>query len=76
MCQHAGYVVVRSSQPAMLNGHKGIAGVTVFSGQRECSQACNHIVKQLWKMSGALLVPQRRAVMFRPAICLCQPICN
>jgi hypothetical protein len=76
MDQHARCIALRPSQLAMRDGGAGVNGVTVLTGQCECAQASHYVVRQLRKMSGALLIAKMKVVEFRGGLCSRQPICD
>src|ERR1700733_2469175 len=76
MDQHARCIALRPSQLAMRDGGAGVDGVTVLTGQCGCAQPSHYVVKQLRKMSGALLIAKMKMVEFRGGLCSSQPICD
>ena len=76
MDQHARCIALRPSQLAMRDGSAGVDGVTILTGQFGCGQPSHYVVKQLRKMSGALLIAKVEVVEFRGGLCSHQPICD
>jgi hypothetical protein len=76
MDQHGRTIALRPSQPAMLDGGGGRAGIAVFIRQLGSAQTYYKIVNQLGKMFSALLIAGMKVVEFGRLLRSCQPVCD